>query len=239
MMNRNIFPNRGSAGGFFTPGERRPGRHAACSRAGLVRGLTAFFCLFAVFLPGRLGAQNSGSGRPAPGAESVIRLDGEPAPPAGEKAELPRRFRELSLGMNLDALKNSLKGDGLFSFRGDRDVSFLPFREQSLVETTGSSFIRRAFFQLRDDVLFIMAFSLDTGLVDHYSIFTSFVEKYGEPLYLDPGQAVWENEDTRLAIERPLTVKYIDRKIFNEIIDESSLMESRELRRRQEFLDEF
>ena len=68
---------------------------------------------------------------------------------------LPRQFREIVLGMSLDDLKTALLEDSLFNFRGDRDVSFLPVREESLVETSGSSFIRRAFFQLRDGALFI------------------------------------------------------------------------------------
>jgi hypothetical protein len=161
--------------------------------------------------------------------------------------ELPRLFRNIRLGMSLDDLKTVLQRDGLFNFRGDRDVSFLPSSargrgsagEQNLVETTGSSFIRRAFFQLRQGELFIMAFALDTALVDHYSVFTNFVEKYGAPASLDPKQAVWETETTRIAIERPLTVKYIDMRIFNGIIGESSLVESGEVRRRQEFLDDF
>jgi hypothetical protein len=162
--------------------------------------------------------------------------------PVPEKApieELPRMYRDFGLGMNLDDLKQRLTSDGLFRFRGDRDVSWLPQRDQSLVETTGSSFIKRAYFQLRDGNVFIMAFSLNTVLIDHYSMFTRFVEKYGEPDYLDPHQAVWENEDTRLAIERPLTVKYIDKRVFNDIIDESSIETSRELQLRQDFLDEF
>jgi hypothetical protein len=154
-------------------------------------------------------------------------------------AELPRTFRQLALGMPLEDLKTGLKNDGLFNFRGDRDVSFLPAREQSLVETTGRSFVRRAFFQLRDGELFIMSFSLNTSMVDHYSIFTSMVAKYGEPSFLDPKQAVWESEDTRIAIERPLTVKYIDKRVFNDIIDESDLVESTEVKKRQEFIDEF
>ena len=69
---------------------------------------------------------------------------------AADGSELPKQFRQLSLGMGLDALKDELIKDELFQFRGDRDVSFLPAREQSLVETTGLSFIKRAFFQLRD-----------------------------------------------------------------------------------------
>ncbi|MCL2809222.1 MAG: hypothetical protein FWD24_04040 [Treponema sp.] len=152
---------------------------------------------------------------------------------------LPRQFRQLSLGMNLDDLKTTLLRDDLFHFRGDRDVSFLPAREQSLVETTGSSFIKRAFFQLRDGEVFIMSFSLNTEIIDHYSVFTQFVDKYGQPSYLDPGMAVWETEETRVAIERPLTVKYIDRVVFNDIINESGLIESGHVRLRQEFLNEF
>jgi hypothetical protein len=142
--------------------------------------------------------------------------------------------------MDLDALKSALQQDpALFNFRGDRDVSFLPAREQSLVETTGFSFVRRAFFQLIDGKVFIMAFTLDPGLVDHYSVYTTFVKKYGEPLFLDPKQAVWESGETRVSIERPLTVKYLDRQIFDSIIAQSQADESIELYLREEFLRDF
>jgi hypothetical protein len=156
-----------------------------------------------------------------------------------DKKELPRQFREISLGMGLDDLKEVLKKDKLFNFRGDRDVSFLPAREESLVETTGSSFVRRAFFQLRDGNLFIMSYALNTSMMDHYSMFTNLVEKYGEPTYLDPKEAVWETEETRLTLERPLTIKYIDKKAFDDIISESTLIQSRRVKERQEFLNEF
>ncbi|MCL2214396.1 MAG: hypothetical protein FWC06_04200 [Treponema sp.] len=156
-----------------------------------------------------------------------------------EEDWLPRQFREITLGMSLDDLKSSLLIDPYFNFRGDRDISFLPSREQSLVETTGSSFIRRAFFQLRDGLVFIMSFTLNTQVIDFYSIFTQFTEKYGQPSYLDPQIAVWESEGTRVAIERPLTVKYIDRIVFNDIINESGVIESNQVHLRQEFLDEF
>ena len=158
---------------------------------------------------------------------------------AGDESALPRQFRGITLGMSLDELKEALYNDDLFNFRGDRDVSFLPVRQESLVETTGSSFIRRAFFQLRDGELFIMAFTLHTGMMDHYTMFTDLSKKYGPPSYLDPKEAVWETEETRVAIERPLIVKYIDKKVFDDIINEASLIESRRVQERQEFLNEF
>jgi len=156
-----------------------------------------------------------------------------------EDGDLPRRFRQLELGMSLDDLKANLLKDSLFNFRGDRDVSFLPVKDQSLVETTGSSFIKRAFFQLREGSMFIMAFTLNPVIIDHYSIFTQFVEKYGQPSYLDPRTAVWETDQTRIAIERPLTVKYIDKAVFDDIVNESGLIESGQVRLRQDFLNEF
>jgi hypothetical protein len=141
--------------------------------------------------------------------------------------------------MGLDALKGALQKDGLFQFRGDRDVSFLPLKEQNLVETTGFSFVRRAFFQLHGGAVFIMALSLDPALIDHYSVFTTFVSKYGEPVRLDPKQAVWENEETRVSIERPLTVKYIDMRVFKELVEESKVEESGQLFLRRELLNDF
>ncbi|MDR2073749.1 MAG: hypothetical protein LBP60_10005 [Spirochaetaceae bacterium] len=153
--------------------------------------------------------------------------------------ELARAFRELRLGMDLEELKKALAGDGLFEFRGDRDVSFLPAKEENLVETTGLSFIRRAFFQLREGRVFIMAFSLDPSMIDHYSVFTSLIEKYGEPVLLNPREAIWENGETRISIERPLTVKYIDMTVFKAIMGEAKAEEAAEVFRRRGFLDEF
>jgi hypothetical protein len=156
-----------------------------------------------------------------------------------QEGELPREFRGLRLGMSLEELKTALEEDGLFSFRGDRDVSFLPDPRQSLVETTGLSFIKRAFFQLHGGALFIMAFSMNTDIVDYYSIFTALREKYGEPGDLSPRRSVWENGAVRLALERPLTVKYIDLEVFNEILGASAMEDAHELLRRQEFIDAF
>ena len=187
--------------------------------------MTVFLCV-CVISPFGLWAQDNGN-------ENADTANEE------DKKDLPGKFRDITLGMSLDDLKETLENDELFTFRGDRDVSFLPAREESLVETTGSSFIRRAFFQLRDGALFIMAFSLNTGMMDHYSVFTDLVEKYGQPDYLNPREAVWENDDIRLSVERPLTVKYIDKKVFDDIVNESSLIQSRRVQQRQDFLNEF
>ncbi|GMO27067.1 MAG: hypothetical protein Ta2F_02660 [Termitinemataceae bacterium] len=166
-----------------------------------------------------------------------------PTPPSSAaptaQAQLPRTFRGISLGTGLDELKSKLASDNEFVFRGDPDVSFLPISEQNLVESAGLGFIKRAFFQLKDKAVFIMSFTLNTEKVDHYSVFTSLVEKYGEPLELNPKQAMWENEQTRIFLERPLTIKYIDKNIYDTILGESEASQSKMTQMRQEFLNDF
>jgi hypothetical protein len=152
----------------------------------------------------------------------------------------PRSFRGISLGMELEGLKTALREDTAFNFREDRDVSLIPSApEQTLVETQGRTFIRRAFFQLRSGAVFIMAFTLDPQMVDHYSVFTTLVKRYGEPASLSPREAVWESDETRVSIERPLTVKYIDKTVFNELVRGPASDAARELFQRNEFLEGF
>ena len=154
-------------------------------------------------------------------------------------AALPVSLRAFTLGMNLENLKTELVKDNYFNFRGDRDVSFLPVTAQNLVETEGTNYIKRAFFQLKDGAVFIMSFSMNTDLIDHYSIFTAFVKKYGQPVTLNPKEAVWESETTRVTIERPLTVKYIDKKVFDTLVESAHAERSVASELREEFLNEF
>jgi hypothetical protein len=176
---------------------------------------------------------------PAPAGTAAPGTAAEAVTAGADESGLPRTFRKLSLGMSLDELKAALTADELFAFRGDRDVSFLPVKEENLVETTGISFIRRAFFQLRDGAVFIMAFSLDPAMIDHYSVFTTLRNKHGDPNSLSPSEAVWENGETRVSLERPLTVKYIDMQVFNRIVGDAKAQEAAEVFRRQGFLNEF
>jgi hypothetical protein len=159
------------------------------------------------------------------------------SPDGASPAPLPSAFRSLSLGMTLDELKAALLSDGTFDFRDDRDVSYLPSSGESIIECGGSMAVRRAFFQLSDGKLFFMAFVLNTSKVDHYGVFTTLSEKYGPPSRMDPRTALWESETIRLTLERPLTLKYIDKPAFDALVKtEFDGMAPRRLIR-QEFLD--
>ncbi len=155
------------------------------------------------------------------------------------KAALPAEYRSIRLGMGIDAVKEALKQDAVFGYRGERDVSLLPTENRSLIESAGSYFISRSWFQFYKDNLYTMIFKLNTDTVDYYSVYSKFCEKYGEPASINPQRAVWENEHTRVVIERPLIVKYIDLTVFNELISQSTTEKAASETNRQNFIDGF
>ena len=158
---------------------------------------------------------------------------------AGVAAAPPDSFRGIALGMELQSVKDRLMEDPFFDYRGDPDVSLLPQTLEELIECSGFSYIRRAYFQFHEKRLYIMILVLDESRLDHYSLFTTLADKYGAFSSLSPQKVVWESEDTVFSLERPLTVKYVDRQVFESLKEESRAEEDlREISRRR-FLEEF
>jgi hypothetical protein len=152
---------------------------------------------------------------------------------------LPAGFRTISLGMGLDQVKHALASDPLFLYRGDPDVSFLPQTEQYLIECPGTTYLRRAYFQFADSRLFIMILVLDTQKLDHYSIFSALMTKYGPPASLSPQESVWQSDAVRFSLERPLTVKYIDNKTFSAILAKGGAQRDLDQLSREKFIEQF
>jgi hypothetical protein len=152
---------------------------------------------------------------------------------------LPRAFRGITLGMELEQVKQALSVDPLFRYRGEPDVSFLPQSAQVLIECPGTAWIRRAYFQFVDSRLFIMILVLDTQKIDHYGMFTALSGKYGPPSSLSPQESVWAADDVRFSVERPLTVKYIDAAVFSRIVSQGAAAEDLEKLSREQFIEQF
>jgi hypothetical protein len=196
-------------------------------------------CLLAV---SGLGAQtgtapsNAQGSVAAPSATSAA--SGE-SPDGARTESIPSEYRDLSLGMAVDAAKEALQKDSLFGYRGERDVSLLPGENRSLIESSGLSFVTRTWLQFSDDKLYIMTFNLNPEKVDYYSIYSALVAKYGEPTSLDPKKAVWADDKNQLSLERPLTVKYIDLKTFQELLDVSGTAKTAADLAREDFINGF
>jgi len=160
-------------------------------------------------------------------------------PAAAGPAAVPVSWRGISLGMDLEAVKEALLADPVFGYRGERDVSLLPGENRTLIETSGSIFIRRAWFQFYDGKLYIMTMQLDAEQVDYYSLYNSLAGKYGEPSILDPSKALWTDDSCTLSLERPLTVKYVDKKVFESLLSASGAKKADYDISRENFINEF
>ena len=171
-------------------------------------------------------------------AQSVLGDTGS-AETAAEPDSSPAGFSTIEIGMSLDEAKTALRNSPYFRYRGDPDVSLLPKPNEFLIETRGSSYIDRGYFQFYEGSLYTIILRLNREEIDHYTLYTAFVDKYGQPSYLDPSEAVWEFDVIRLAIERPLSVKYVDAAVFREILDKNAETESLGVLSRERFLDEF
>jgi hypothetical protein len=154
-------------------------------------------------------------------------------------AQEPVSFRGISLGMDLSLVKDALKADPLFIYRGDPDVSLLPQSSQALIECRGTTYIDRAYFQFDNEKLFILILVLNREHIDHYSLFTTLERKYGKPSSLSPQETVWLFDSVRFTLERPLTVKYVERKTFEALLKKGAAQEDLELVSREKFLEEF
>ena len=156
---------------------------------------------------------------------------------------LPHGYKNITLGMSLEDTKDCLVKDPDFGYHGDRDVSLIPNSSKTLIETEaerglGSNFLTRCWFQFSFDELYIITINVNPEKMDYYSIFTKLVEKYGEPTSFDPQSATWKDDDVTMSLEKPLTLKYIDNKIFEQTQNYSNIQASPTEITRDMFLDE-
>lgn len=145
---------------------------------------------------------------------------------AGGKSPPAREFGGVKLGMDRDSVIEALKKNYLFSYRGPEDVSLLPSPNQSLIEVSGTSFVKRGYFQFFEGKLWTIILVLDQDKIDHYSIYTTLVARYGEPGLLDPKEARWEDGSVRMALERPLSLRYMDMTVYRRLRDEAKAGQS-------------
>ncbi len=141
--------------------------------------------------------------------------------------------------MTLEETRAALERDLSFDYRGEPEVSFLPRREERLLEVEGRSFIRRGFFQFVDGRLYSIILDLNEDTLDHYGVYSRLTDKYGESTRLNPSEILWLFDGVRLTLERPLSVKYVDEAVYQRLLAEGAETESLREVIRDEFLQRF
>jgi len=171
-------------------------------------------------------------------SQSVIEIEPKDETTAGFEP-LPPGHGDIVLGMDIETVKSELLKDPNFNYRGEPDVSMLPNDDKQVIDCDGVLYVDRGYFQFNDDKLYLITMVLDEEYVDHYSIYAALKDKYGEPSSLDPSKTIWQDEKIRVSLERPLSIKYIDREVFQSLQEQSRAEDSIEAFMRQDFIDSF
>jgi hypothetical protein len=154
------------------------------------------------------------------------------------QSEAPSRtFSSISLGMSYDAVLDALETDTNFIFRGKPDVSMLDPLDRTTIEVRGAGFVHRGFFSFYDDQLFSITIVMNPNYIDYFTLWKTLSDRYGQPTDLNPMRSIWEDDTTRLQLEHPATLKYLDTAIFNELLGRSNTEQSTIDRSRDRFLD--
>lgn len=159
-----------------------------------------------------------------------------------QKESYPMGFYGIQLGMSVDEVKEALKKDSRFGYRGDRDVSLLPGDARILIETDSTklspySILSRCYFQFYEDRLYIITINMKNSKMDHYSIFRTLCDKYGRPTSLNPEKSEWKNDSVIMTLERPLTLKYVDKAVFDKLLNASLVNKSASEQNHDKFLE--
>ncbi|HOX17674.1 MAG TPA: hypothetical protein PKW82_04390 [Spirochaetales bacterium] len=201
-----------------------------------------FFAIAMALLVWYAGAQEAAPPPAAPGGTGLPATPASAASPgAATSLPVPRGFRGIELGMSLEEVTKLLLGESLLHYRGPPDVSLLPRPDEILLDVAGSprSYLKRAWFQFYEGKLWTMTFVMDEDRVDHYSIFTQLSTKYGKPGSLSPKESVWADAATRMSLERPLSVKYVDLAVFEALKGAGAVELSVEELERGDFIGSF
>lgn len=185
-------------------------------------------CAVSLFSQSRLPAQRGAVSSDK--KNQPVHIDGKELPPSlyinPSPEALPAGYRSIVLGMDFEAVKDALKKDGLFGYRGERDVSLLPGENRVLIETSSAGYLARCWFQFYENKLYTIIINFNPEKIDFYSVLTELLKKYGEPASLSPETVYWQNADISLNLERPVSLKYMDMHVFNALADKSSVEES-------------
>lgn len=155
------------------------------------------------------------------------------------RTRLSRGFDRMDLGMSYTQTLEALVQSSYFEFRGLPDLSLRPGGPDPIIFVEGLSFVDEAYFQFRDDRLYSILILVNLNQMDYFTFYQHFQGLYGDPVSLDPSRSIWEDGATRLILEKPLSIHYLDIPTMEIILEGGRILDSAEEFARDRFLENF
>ncbi len=154
---------------------------------------------------------------------------------------LPLGFDEIKLYKTKDEIISIINKNEYFRVVREPEISFLPSTQEQLLTVEGKKFIKEGLFQFtKENSLKVIILYLDKTQSDYFTLYTLFYDKYGRPYSISPTQASWKDDNVRIIIEKPLTIKYVSiEKGKNQDKAQESSVISIKRKEREKFLSNF
>ncbi|WP_295158100.1 hypothetical protein [uncultured Brachyspira sp.] len=122
-------------------------------------------------------------------------------------------FKNITLGATREDTINAILSDntmtlpkqymtGTVDLNAEESATFLALEE--------NKFYKSGYFIFKDNALYSITIHFQPNQVDFLELLSSLNAKYTKGSFLNANTVAWQNGDTRIILERPSIVKYID-----------------------------
>lgn len=126
-------------------------------------------------------------------------------------------YKEIKLGMSKDEVTKIINNDSDFSPLKEEILTVRLEPDTEIITTEGLGFIELGYFHFHNDKLFQILLKISESKIGYYTLLKTLTEKFGQPKALSPKRAFWEDENVKIIIEKPCTIKYQYLPIWKEL----------------------
>lgn len=131
--------------------------------------------------------------------------------------QLQRKFRDVTLLEDFDVVMQKLKQDPLIMVSRDSDFGDFDEEEKNLIKGKIPPYLRHIYYQFFRKKLFVISLFWSPKHFSHLELYRKLQKKYGKPLVFTSHTIVWEDENTKIILDSLPSIKYIDKKTFDEV----------------------
>jgi len=151
---------------------------------------------------------------------------------------LSNGYKDIKLGMSKSEVEDLLKKSPDFIPLKEEVLSIRIEPDTEIITVEGANFIEIAYFHFNNDKLFQIFLKINEKKIGYYLLLKKFTDKFGKPAKLEPKRAFWENQDIRIVIEKPCSLKYIYLPIWNTLLKKEDKLKNYIQEGRDSFLDQ-
>lgn len=157
----------------------------------------------------------------------------------GSPTAISNGFEVFKMGMNRKTVQDKLYQSKLFYYQGEPEVTMTKNPAETLLNCQGRGIVKKGTFHFYKGRLFVITLILNPEEIDYYTLFTRFTKRFGDPKKMSPKSALWENKKTRLGLEKPLAIRFVDAEIFDSMEKKGKIKENVKVKTREDFLELF